>query len=168
MADMSYGLYDTALFGSTANTEHILFQVTQGSTTAATESATNMRGAGSLPQQEQMVVNKVGVFADYNSVTADYQNLWVSSFLEMRVSETRMLWLPLAACAQYNAFQGLYTQGTAANEALIGRIGEGYMLDIPIVLEGGTNFRVRVFQGTALSTTNLGVKVVLHGTLTIP
>lgn len=168
MADTHSFLYDTALFGTTANTEHTLFQVAQGSTATATKAITNMRGAGQLPSVEKFRVDKIHVFADYNSAIADYIDVWVSSFIQFRVSDEILFESPLRMCASMNSFSGFYTQAAAAVEALIGLKGGGFDLKIPIMINGGTAFRVSVFQTTVLSTTSLGVKVALEGILSRP
>lgn len=168
MPDYSTTLYDTAVFGNSANVDHTLFQEAQGASATATKSKTNSRGAGQLPQNEEFEVRSIHASYDGNAALADEENWLKDSYLEFRLSDETIFECPLRWVASRNAFGGHYSQGTAADESMIGLIGEGYMLDIPIVIRGGTGFRVTVHQGTALSAASQNVKVVLKGTLTRP
>ncbi len=168
MADYTATLYDTAVFGTTAGAEHTLFQVAQGGDSTHVEAFTNMRGAGSLPNDEDFRVDEIAVFPDVNASAADLQNMTIGSFLEVRVSDKTVLKAPLAMFMKHAAYGGLYTQATAANEALIGLLGDGYKLPIPIAIPGGTSFRVRIYQGTAMSAASQNLKVALNGVLTMP
>lgn len=165
--DLQYVLYDTAIFGTVANFESVLFQVAQGADAAHTENFTNMRGAGALPQEEAMKVNWLGVAVDFTStLPQDYKAMWLSSFLEFRLSDKTVLKLPLSLLASNSNFTGHYSQAAAADNAAVGLLGDGYHLDIPIEISGGTAFRVRVVQGTVLSAASKNVKVLLGGILT--
>lgn len=167
--DLDYVIYDTAVFGTVANFENVLFQVSQGSDATHTENFTNARGAGTFPQEESFLVKHIGVVADFNTATPeDYQLMWYASFLELRVSDKTLLKAPLHWFAHRNAYQGHYSQAAAADNALIGLMGDGYMLENPISIKGGTSFRVRVVQGTALSAVSKNVKVNMRGLLSIP
>lgn len=167
MADLRYFLYDTAVFGTTAGTEHVLFQVAQGGDATHTEDFTNSRGAGSLPSEERFVCDRIGVFVDAAIADAEVEKVFTGSFLEIRVADKSVFKAPLKVCAGYGGWSGHFTQATAANRALIGP-AQGYChLDIPIEIPGGTAFRVRVYQKTALAAA-ANVKVVLGGVLSTP
>lgn len=168
MANYSYTLYDTAALGNSAPAEFNLFQVAQGADSTHTESYTNMRGSGALPSEEAFTVERIGVFPDVSLAAADVPKVWINSFLEFRIADRTVLKAPLAVFADHGAYSGHYTQGTAADLAIIGRMGSGYALDIPIQIPGGTAFRVRLYQGTALSAANQYLKVVLYGVLVLP
>lgn len=165
--DLDYTLYDTAIFGTVANFESVLFQVAQGADVTHIESFTNMRGAGALPQEEAFKCNWIGVAVDFTStLPQDYKAMWLGSFLEFRLSDKTVLKAPLAMFAAASGFSGHYSQAAAADNAAIGLMGNGYTLDIPIEISGGTAFRVRIVQGTVLSAVSKNVKVLLNGILT--
>lgn len=168
MADLTYVLYDTAAFGATAGTEHVLFQVTQGADSTHVEAFTNMRGNGSLPQEEAFEISLIGVMADFDMTEAEVAEVFRASFLEIRVSDETVLKAPLSCFAYRNSYGGAYSQGTAADNAIIGLAGDGFVLTIPVQIRGGTSFRIRVYQGTAMSGASKNVKVMLFGRLTRP
>lgn len=166
MPDYSFVLYDTAPFGASAGTEHVLFQVSQGSDSTHTEAYTNSRGAGQLPTEEKMLVERIHVIVDHNTAIADVPKIFNASFLEIRVSDKTIFKAPLAMLSSFNAYGGHYSQAAAADEAVIGLIGVGYELKIPILIPGGVSFRIRVYQGTAVTAAS-NLKVALEGTLTM-
>lgn len=164
-----YTIYDTIIYGTAVQVEQALFQVPQGGDTLHTKSYTNMRGAGALPNQEKFTVDKVGVYCDFNNlVPADLLNLWRDEYLEVRVADNSVLLIPLRAAAQYNSFGGHFTQTAAANATLGGITNDGYALDIPIEIPGGTAMRVNVPQITVLSVAAVPVRILLHGILDRP
>lgn len=164
-----YTLYDSMVFGVAVQQEQALFQVPQGGDTTHTKSFTNMRGAGALPNQEKFVIDRIGVYMDFlNLVPADLENVWLSNYLELRVADNSVLLIPLRAAAQYNEFNGFYSQGAAANGTLGGLQGDGYVLDIPVEVPGGTALRVNLPQVTALTVAAVPVRVLLHGILDRP
>lgn len=167
--DLDYVLYDTAVFTNVANTEQVLFQVAQGGDATHTESFTNMRGSGALPQEEAFACIRIGVTVDFDTAgEEDYTTVWRGSFLEVRVSDKTVLKAPLALFSAANMYGGHYSQAAAANNAVIGLQGDGLKLDIPITIKGGTAFRVRVVQANATSAASKNMKVWLRGTLTTP
>jgi len=166
MADYSYILYDTAVFGAVASAESILFQLPQGADATHTEAFTNMRGAAQLPVSESFTIDTVAVHPDHALVNADIEAVWRGAFLQLRVADQNLLWVPLVACAWRAGYGGHFGQAAAANLGLIGREGDGFKLAIPIVLPGGTAFRVRVVQGPAVTAAS-NMKVDLIGTLSI-
>lgn len=169
MTKYRYTLYDSMIFGTAAQAEQPLFQVQQGGDTTHTKSFTNMRGAGSLPNQESFTIDKIGVYMDFlNLVPADLENVWLSNYLELRVADNSVLLIPLRAAAQYNGFNGFYSQAAAANASLGGLVGDGYALDLPILVPGGTALRVNMPQVTALTVASVPVRVLLHGILDRP
>ena len=94
--------------------------------------------------------------------------MFKDSFLEVKVGDRTYLKAPLQLFAASQGFQGHYTQGTASDACMMSLKGEGFKLDPSIKIPGGTKFRVRVYQGTALSAANKSVKVCLIGLLTRP
>lgn len=166
---ITYPLFDTIVFGNATQAEQALFQVPQGGDTTHTKTFTNMRGAGALPVQENFTVKKIGVFVDFLVVLpSDLYNIWIGNYLELRVADQTLIQAPLRVFAQYNAFTGHYSQAAAANGTLGGIQNDGYELEDPIVIKGGTAFRVNVPQNTALSVASIPVRVVLHGELDRP
>lgn len=166
MADLHYVIYDSVDFTNAVG-NFTLFQIPQGGDATHVESFTNMRGGGQFPTDETFLIKKVGFVVDHNPVLADLLNMWYLSFLEIRVNDFTVFKSPLQALSQYNAYAGHYSEASASNEALIGLKGDGFALDIPIKVPGGTQFKVNVYQGTALSTTGRRMKVLLEGVLTV-
>ena len=95
MSEFDFVLYDTAPFGASADTEHVLFQVAQGADSTHTESFTNMRGSGSLPQDEAFLVNKVGISVDFGPDDNEVDGVWINSFIEVRISDETVFKAPL-------------------------------------------------------------------------
>ena len=166
MAKYAYSLYDTAVFGTSLGGEQALFQVAQGADATHTKAFTNMRGAGSLPPNESFEIRNIMCFLDEPiTVAADAQNVWQDSYIEVRVNDESLLFLPLRVTAGFNGFGGHFTQASAANAAPIGLIGNGYDIDPTILIPGGTAFRVNVNQGTVLSAASQNLRVLLNGIL---
>jgi hypothetical protein len=126
-----------------------------------------MRGGGALPTEESFKLEEVAVFPDQEVAEGDIAKLTQGSLLEIKVSDRSLLKIPLRLAIKYADYGGHFTQATAASRALIGPVGAGYYLDIPIVIPGGTKFVVRILQKTALSASTK-VKVVLNGILSRP
>lgn len=165
--DLDFTLYDTAVFGATANAESVLFQLAQGADATHTEAFTNSRGAGQLPQTEQFTCRWIGVRPVHALVEADIEPIWRGSFLEVRIADQTVLKAPLALFAAYAAFGGHFTQAAGANRVMAGLAGTGMELAHDIVIPGGTAYRVRVVQGPAV-TAGSNMVVMLRGTLAIP
>lgn len=168
MMDISYHLYDTAVFSNTVVTTHRLFQVVEGGDTIHTSDFTNMRGAGQLPGSETFKIRKVSVAFESNIVEADVEDWFVNGFLKLTYNNLVMLQSPLLPLIDYSAYSGQYTQAAAATRALIGRWGSGYMLDPMITIKGNTGFDIQLFQGTVLATASMKVKCILEGILSRP
>lgn len=166
MPDYSFVLYDHAPLGNAANITHVLFQTAAGADATHTPGYTNSRGAGQLPQNEKFMVERLSCSIDVNGLVADAINTWVQGVVRIRVSDEVVFEAPLRECVGKTSFSGMYTQASAAEENAVGLMGDGYELRIPLVIPGGTAFRVEIFQTTALSTTAQNMCVSLHGTLT--
>lgn len=166
--NLSYPLYDTAVFNIAPVGEVSLFQVPQGGDATHNKSFTNARGAGFLPQNESFEINKINVFQDFlNLVPADLENVWLSNYVYIRVSDQTLFFAPLRMCANYNEFNGFYSQGAAANATLGGLQGAGYDLGKnPIEIPGGVAFSVVIAQITVTTVNAIPMRVVLDGTLT--
>jgi hypothetical protein len=166
---LTYPLYDTMVFGTATQTEQALFQVQQGGDATHTKAFTNMRGAGSLANNESFICNKIGVFMDFNAVVeSDVENIWIGNYLELRVNDQTMIIAPLRVFGQYNGYAGHFTQTAAANDVMGGLQNDGYELTNPIVIPTGTAFRVNIPQNTTLSVASIPVRVILHGELNRP
>lgn len=169
MATLSYPIFDTLVFGNAVQTEQALFQVQQGGDATHTKSFTNMRGAGSFPNQESFLVKKISAFIDFLVVLpSDLYNVWIGNYLELRVADQTMIQAPLRMFANYNAFNGHYSQAAAANGTLGGIQNDGFELENPVMIDGGTAFRVNIPQTVALSVASIPLRVVLHGDLKRP
>lgn len=166
--DVSYHLYDTAVFSNAAATVHSLFQVIEGGDATHTSDFTNMRGSGQLPGNETFKIRKISVAFESNVVEADAEDWYVNSFLKLTYNNLVMLQSPLLPLIDHTAFSGQYTQAAAATRALIGRWGSGYMLDPMITIKGNTGFLVQISQGVALATANMRIKCILEGILSRP
>lgn len=167
MADLHYVLYDTATFGTTAGTNHLLFQVGEGVDASHPESITNMRGNASLPTEEKFTLYRIHVWPEQEIAEADLYKLTDQALLELRVSDKTLIKIPLRLALSHNAWGGHFTQGTAANRVAIGPEGNGFELQNPIDLPGGTRFAVRIYQDKAFTAT-CRVKVALEGVLSMP
>ncbi len=165
MAEFSTTLYDTAVFGVAANTEHVLFQVTQGADATHTEAFTNMRGNGSLPQQESFTIQRIKFIVDCILAAADIPKVFNGSFLELRISDETVFKAPLVMCLAHSHWGGAVNLAVAADKVAAGIEGNGYYLELPIELPGGTSFRVRVVQTLATAGASMNMKVVLDGKL---
>lgn len=163
--DLRYDLYDTAFFGTAASTLFSLFQSAQGSQSTLTKSVTNSRGAGQLPSNESFAIDWIGTFLDEVPNVVDAQAVWIDSYCEIRVNDETVLLTPLRRIAACNSWGGHFGQAAAANLATVGLMGDGYKLDNPIEIPGGTSFRVDIFQGTALSAITQSVRFVMSGIL---
>lgn len=168
MPDYSFHIYDTALFGVTAGTTHTLFQVPQGGDATHVMDFTNMRGAGQFPVNEKFTIRKIMVASESELAEADVTAWYRLSYLKLLRSNHEDLISPLLPLIAYAGFGGHFTQAAAANRALIGRMGEGYVLTPNISIDGGDAFKIEVFQGVALSAANQRIKVILEGILNSP
>lgn len=167
MALRDHMLWDVAAFGVAASTSHELFQNREGSDAANPKHKTNMRGAGSLPDNESFVIRRVHIYPDNELAEADLP-LWLdSSFITINIADRDVFDCPVRNCASHASFGGIVTQAVAGDRALVGPSGDGYLLVNPIIIEGGRSLRVTVFQGTALSAAE-DIRVVLEGTLDQP
>ena len=160
-------LYDTWEPGTVANAEAVLFQTPQGATATATESYTNARGAGVLPTGETFTIKKIKLIIDEMIAEANFATRLYGAFIEVRIKEKTLLKAPASMFYAHSAYGGHFTQATLALTQSIGPIGEGLVLDIPLVIEGGMRFVVRCVQGAAFAAA-ISHKVVLEGELEIP
>jgi len=162
---LSWTLFDTALFGVAVGMR-TLFQIAEGGDDAHTKAYTNMRGAGSLPTEESLLVQNIGVMLDHNSLVADREGVFLHSYLELRVSDETKLLAPLRLFATHSGSAGVYTQAAAADEEMIGPLGDGYELGNPILIPAGNSFKVEIYQGTVMGAADQWVKILLNGILT--
>jgi hypothetical protein len=164
--DIRFMLYDTWQPGVTASAQQVLFQVAQGADSTHTESFTNMRGSGSLPSQEKMVVDKISVIVDKALAIADLTKWIYGSILEIRVSDFSRIKGPVAKFIDASAWSGSVIEAAAADTPTVGLVGDGYELDKFIEINGGTPFKVLLTQNLALSAAT-NIKVVLEGIYTV-
>lgn len=164
MADYDFTLYDTWQPSTVANAEQILFQVSQGGDSTHTEQFTNMRGAGSLPSQENFIIRKISIIADQKVAVADLFKWFTGGLLDFQRANLSVLKGPLQQYLDHNSWGGNLVMGTAADNGAIGLESWGFDLDPQyfIHLGGGVPFRVRMIQGSALSATT-NIKVTMRG-----
>lgn len=166
MASFDWVLYDTANFGTNADTMHSLFQVAQYGDSTHTPDYTNMRGNGSLPANERFVVNCIGVRMQPEIDLDDLLAMFNGSYLQMRTKDEIIFEAPLNRCSQDMGYGGVGFQGSADTQYAVGLIHDGFKLTMPIEIEGGNSFRVDIYQDQAMGTANKLVKCMLTGILT--
>lgn len=159
---LRYVLYDTVVYGATANAESILFQVISGGDATHNEQFTNSRGAGVLPQTEDFVIKKISAIIDKTLAKADVTTLFNNSILEIRITDFTVIKAPMAVFIDASAFSGSIIETANTDTIAVGLMGDGYELEHPIHIPGATPFKVRVLQGPAV-TAGTNVKIALHG-----
>lgn len=165
--DIHTTLYDTWQPGTTASAEASLFQTAQGGDTTHTESFTNARGAGQLPAQEKFEIRNIKLIQDEQIAEADFDTRLFGAFIELKLKDKSLLKAPASMFFAHSSYSGHFTQATAALTQAIGPMGEGFQLEIPIMIEGGQRFVIRCVQGAAFASA-IDFKVVLEGILSLP
>ena len=169
MARYDYPLYDTALFGTTANTTHTLFQNGQGSSSTKGSNITNMRGGGQLPDKERFYIKGVGVHVDDIGLSDDdIQGLFMGSILTIEYDNLKVFQVPTYICSDKNRVGGVKTEATASAFDYFGQEGDAYQFSNEIFIEGGKNITVTITQPLAMDTASMDIKVVLYGDLDTP
>lgn len=162
MADRPYDWYDTALFGNAVAT-HTLFTQPEGSATDKQSEDTNMRIGGQFAQGSVFTLYEIKSFVDDNLAVADVPLVYEQSYFKLIVDNKILLQTPTRMTVDHNTYRGQFNQGTNTDIELIGLEGDGYTLREPLVIKGGQQIKVELYQGTALSTTGQRVKMVLCG-----
>ena len=165
--DIHTTLYDTWQPGTTASAEATLFQTPQGGDATHTESFTNARGAGQLPSGEKFLLKKVKLIIDGQIAEVDFDTRLYGGFIEIRVKDKTVLKAPAQMFFAHSAYGGHFLQATAALTQSIGPTGDGFVLELPIEINGGERFVIRCVQGAAFASA-IDHKVVLEGVLTLP
>ncbi len=166
MPQYHYPIYDTAQLGTTANSEHTLFQSVQGSSTGGNAQLTNMRGNGQFPSTEGFEVHSIGVHMADVFTPDDIQGLFNGSYLRFELNNFKVLEIPLYKASDMNDVNAMYSEATATDFAYGGQSGAGFDLKIPIMINGGVSFIVTLFQGLAVDVADSAVVCVLDGILT--
>lgn len=164
--DVRWQLYDTWQPSTVASLQTTLFQVSQGGDANHPPNVTNMRGAGSLPQTEKMVVDKIKVQVDKALPIADLSKWFYGTILEIIVANTQILQLPVSSCIAQSGWSGSLQETSPADTPTVGLWGEGFSLLPVINLAGAIPFKVNVTQNLALSAAAF-IKIVLEGVYTI-
>lgn len=164
MAKYSTTLFATAIFDTSGNTTHKLFGAAYGTGTGYEAYRTNMRGAGSLPSEENFLVKKISAFVDNITPVADVDNIWYHSYATLFVRDNQVFQAPLSMLIDMAGYSGEFHEASNTALSLIQRLGNGFTLDMPIEIGNGESFRLDIYQGTALSAT-LDVVLALSGTL---
>lgn len=164
MATYDYDLFDTVPFGVAANKTFALFKTGECADATHTRSYTNMRGNGSLPVNEEFLVRSIHLIAESAPPIADVEALYTNNYLEFIYNNTSILRSPLRAFASLSDWSGQFNLAVAADQSIIGAVGMGRNLSIPILLKGGTSFEVDIFQSAVLSAA-FNLKLILRGDL---
>lgn len=167
MPDMSYSMYDTAEFDNAADVDFELFQSRQGSTSARTKNVTNSRGDGSLPANEGFRIDKIIIMIEPDVIRTEAELAWRDSYIEILINERSVFLVPLAMCAGHMQWQGEFHEAIATLVDSIGLVGDGYALELPLSIPGGTSFRVTLHQAIATAGA-ASVKCILKGMLSVP
>ena len=168
MAKIDYTIYDTALFGTTANTDHDLFTIAQGGASNKGKTITNMRGNSQFPVGEAFTIHKIGVTIDDVLTDDDIQGLFLGSTLELIYNNTTVFLVPTAQLSYRNAVQGIKTEASASAFDFFGLMGDGHEFKAPLTIQGGKNFRGILHQGLAVDNASMDIKVMLIGMLDSP
>lgn len=166
MPELTYSFYDTATFLDSAKNVHQLFQNREGVDSTNDKYKTNSRGNGEFPTSEKFLCKKLLFFPDSDVPLADLEDALLNSYVEIQYRDTTVFRATLRECVALSAWQGQYSQASAADDALIGIVNNGYMLENPLLFEGGNSFRVLIGQGTALSADTFTFKFVMQGKYT--
>lgn len=167
MPDVDWILYDTAPFTIAIAGQMQLFQVPQGGDATHTEAFCNTPGAGAFPSAQAFTINGIAVYPDQDCTIGDLRLVFKQSYVEIVVADKIMLKCPMALLAAPMEF----SQAVNAADALL-LAGGAYSappfeLNIPIVIPGGTPFKVNITQIIAVVAA-VQVKCALRGKLTRP
>jgi len=165
MADVPFGLYDSVVYANSTNQTHTLFQVAQGADATHTRQFTNMRGSGSIPQSEKLVIKSIHAVLWGTVPKADLSDIWEGCTLELIISDENIFRYPLKFFSSLNSYSGAIQEATATDLTFLGLQGSGMMLNPNIILNGGDSFRVDVFQQNAVAVAE-NMWIVLDGILT--
>ncbi len=160
---LSYVFYDEATFDTTAS-EKQLFATPLGAS-GRTRNITNSPNNSAMKNNESFSIERIRVWLDSIEIIADLEKILPQSYLRVLVKDRELLLLPLALCVGAGGWQGEFHEATNTLARLINFAGEGFKLDIPILIPKGEKFEVYVGQGTALAN-NTQIKVALLGRLT--
>lgn len=164
--DVRWQLYDTWQPSTVANLQTTLFQVSQGGDANHPPNVTNMRGAGSLPQTEKMIVDRIKIQVDKALPIADLSKWFYGSILEVIVANTQLLQVPVSSCITASAWSGSLIEASGVDTPTVGLLGDGFALNPMIQLLGAMTFKVNLTQALALSAAAF-IKVILEGVYTI-
>ena len=98
---------------------------------------------------------------------ADYDTFYFGAILEVRIKDKVVFSSPVMPLFMASSKSGPI--GATAGDAILftGPQGDGFPLNIPIIIAGGTRFDVRLVQGAAFAAA-VDTKVILVGILTTP
>ncbi len=165
MADFPFILFDTAIFGTAANTTHTLFTLAQGADSTHTKQFTNNRSGGQLPQNEKLLIQKVHATIWNTVAEADLFDWFDGCYLELFIADESYFRIPLVFASSRNDYSGVLAQAAAANNVVIGHKGYGWEVKPNITLMGGNSFKIEVFQQNALAAVD-NMWIGLEGILT--
>jgi hypothetical protein len=164
MADLSYVFFDTVVTG-TAVFDALLFQVARGADATHTEDFTNMVSSGAFPAGQKFVIEHIGVLTEPAVTAADTDALFRASLLQVLINSQVDFWCPLAQVADKSSWGGYSNQTAAAGLQVTGNYGHGFDLKIPISVDGGVGFGVRI-KTTVATAASSKLVCALTGTYT--
>lgn len=169
MPKLHYPIYDTALFGDSAGVTHTLFQQGQGSASTKGFTITNARGSGQFPERESFTIERIAFHVDDISLSDDdIIGLFTGSILTLEYNNVKVLQAPLYMFSDLNASSGIKTEASASAFDYFGQYGSGFTMKIPLMIQGGKNFKVEIYQALALDTASQDMKLTLDGVLDTP
>lgn len=169
MAKLTYPIYDTIQLSDSAASTHTMFQQGQGTASNKAFQFTNMRGSGQFPDKEVYTIKKIGLHVDGIAFSDDdIAGLFVNSIVTITYNNVNVMQAPAYMFADKNRVGGIKTESSASAFDYFGQEGEGFMLENPLVIVGGKNFKVDFYQSLAVDTDGLDLKIVLYGQLDSP
>lgn len=160
---LSYIFYDEATF-TTAAGELQLFATPQGAS-GRTKFITNSPNNSAMKTNESFVIERIRVWLDSIEIVADLEKILPQSYIRILVKDKEVFLAPLAMVQGGGGWLGEFHEAANSLARLINLAGEGFKLDIPIVIPKGEKFEVYIGQGTALANA-AQIKCALIGKLT--
>lgn len=164
MPDLSYIFFDSVATGAAA-IDALLFQVARGADATHTEDFTNMVSSGAFPSGQKFVIEHIGVMVEPALTPADADALFHASILQVLINSQVDFWCPLASVVDMSAWSGFNNLAAAAGLQVTGSLGKGFDLKIPISVDGGVGFGVRI-KTTVATVASSKLICALTGTYT--
>lgn len=164
MPDLSYVFFDTVATG-TAAFDALLFQVARGADATHTDDFTNMVSSGAFPAGQKFVIDHIGVIIEPALTPADADALFHASLLQVLINSQVDFWCPLTEVVDNSGWTGFNNLAAGAGLQVTGSFSDGFMLKIPINVDGGVGFGVRI-KTTVATAVSSKLVCSLTGTYT--